>query len=362
MSGDAPTLKQLGWDQAWEKAFAPFDEKGWYPGRIAVEGKGQYVVLSEQGEMTGIVAGKLLHTSYSAADLPKVGDWVALTYMPDEDKAVINAVAPRRTKISRKTAGREIEEQILVTNVDLAFVVHAMDRTFNARLLERHIMTVLEGGSKPIVVLNKEDLCEDIPATVAAAERSAAGVEVVVVSALTGGHINELARHIHPGETVVFIGSSGVGKSSLINRLYGEEVQHTIEVRESDSKGRHTTTAREMIVLPNGALVIDTPGTREFHVWFAGEGMVGAFPEVEELAIRCHFRNCSHTVEKRCAVLGAVADGSLPAGRYQGYLKLQRELKHLELSQSTRATVDRKNRDKVIHKALKKLHRIKEKW
>src|ERR1051326_4833282 len=324
------SLEALGWNASWEQAFQFYREKGLEPGRIAVEDKHYYVVLTAQGELTGQIAGKLLHTSRAPADLPKVGDWVAVSPLRKENKAVIHNVLLRRTKVSRKVPGRETEEQVLATNVDLAFVVQALDTTFNPGLLQRHLVMVRESGAQPVVVLNKADLCDDTTEKAAIATEAATGAPVVIVSAKTGDGIEGLARLIHPAETIVFIGASGVGKSTLINDLYGEEVQATTEVRERDAKGRHTTTWRELIQLPNGGLVIDTPGMREFQMWLANEGMREAFSDLDQLATRCHFPSCTHTTEARCAVLEALSSGTVSRDRYEKFLKLHKELAYLD--------------------------------
>jgi len=350
-------LASLGWNSTMEESLARFRARGWVPGRVAVEDKHRFVVLAEEGELSASVAGKLLHETRSSAELPKVGDWVAVSIVPNEDKAVIHAVLPRRTQLARKVPGREIEEQVLVANIDVAFVVQALDLSFNVRRLERFLVMALEGGSRPVVVLNKTDLCDDVEARLADAQSAAGAAPVVGVSAKTGGGMKALKEFILPAETVVFVGSSGVGKSSLINRLYGEEVQATIEVRESDAKGRHTTTSREMILLPNGGLVIDTPGLREFHMWVASEGLEIAFPEIEELAVRCHFRDCSHTGEKRCAVLEALERGAISRERYDSHLKLKRELDQLAGEKARHTYLERKRQTKIAQRAFSKLKR-----
>ena len=294
-------LALLGWNSFFEEAFAGWREKGLLPARVVMEDKHAYVLVGERGDFSAAVTGKLLHQRGCNADLPKVGDWVAVALMEKEGKGVIQAVLPRRTRIARKMPGREVEEQILAANIDTAFVVQALDQSFNRRRLERFLVMVHEGGATP----------------------------VVAACAKTGRGLKQLRELVRPTETVVFIGPSGVGKSSLINRLYGEEIQATIEVREQDAKGRHATTWRELIQLPWGGLVIDTPGMREFHTWGADDGIREAFPDVEEMAVRCHFRDCTHTAEKRCAVQEAVACGVLARERYESYLKLQRELDYL---------------------------------
>ncbi|MEW6303667.1 MAG: ribosome small subunit-dependent GTPase A [Verrucomicrobiota bacterium] len=350
-------LEKLGWDSEWEARFSPFHEKGLAPGRVAVEDKHHYIALTSQGHLTAQVAGKVLHNAESTAALPKVGDWVALTPLPNEDKGVIHHVLPRKTKLSRKLPGREVEEQMLVANIDLVFIVQPLDREYNPRLVERHLIMVHEGGAQPVVVLNKTDLCPNLAQRLDDARGAAGDAPVVAASAKLGEGIEELQRFIKPGTTVVFVGASGVGKSSLINALYGDEVQATAEVRESDAKGRHMTTWREMIILPNGGLVIDTPGMREFQMWLADEGVQGTFTDIEEVGTRCHFRNCSHTVEKKCAVLAAVESGEITQERYNNYLKLRRELEFLEQAHTRHGYLERRRRTRVAQRAFEKFKR-----
>jgi ribosome biogenesis GTPase / thiamine phosphate phosphatase len=345
------SLEMLGWTPALAAQFGT-RAAGLIPGRIGVEDKHFYVVLTADGELIGQVSGKLLHSARTPADLPKVGDWVVCARLRGEAKVVIHEVLARRTKLSRKVPGREVEEQVLATNVDLAFAVQALDSTFNPALLQRHLVMVFESGAKPVVVLNKADLCSDISGKVVEARKTAPDTALVVVSARTTAGIDELAALIHPGETIVFIGSSGVGKSTLINDLCGEEIQATAEVRERDAKGRHTTSWRELIVLPNGGLVIDTPGMREFQMWVAEEGLRDAFADLDTLAVQCHFRDCSHTVENRCAVLAAVSAGALPPERYHRYIKLRNELAYLEETQAKRTWIQRNRRARVAQRAF----------
>jgi ribosome biogenesis GTPase len=351
MPASAITLEALGWTSDRESAFRTLCMGGLEPGRVAVEDKHHYVILRPGGEVTGHAAGKLLHRTRSAADLPKVGDWVAISCLPNEAKALIHHVLPRKTKLSRKVAGRELEEQVLATNIDKAFVVQALDSTFNLALLRRHLVMVFESGARPAVILNKADLAEDLSAKLVQAREAATGVEIVIASATTRQGIEELNGQIAAGQTVVFIGSSGVGKSSLINDLCGEEVQATEEVRESDSKGRHTTAWRELILLPSGGLVIDTPGMREFHMWTAHEGMREAFADLDALASQCRFTNCRHAKEKGCAVLAAVTSGQVPVERYQSYLKLKKEQAFLENAQRKHAWMQRRRQARVAQRA-----------
>lgn len=318
-----PDLRELGWDDAWAAALP---DPALVPARVAGEGKNYYFAVTAEGERLARVAGRMLHRRTADAELPKVGDWVGVRRVPQDERVVIEAVLPRRTWLARKLPGRETEAQVLATNMDVVFVVQALDATFNLRRLERFLVMVHEGGARPVVVLNKADLCDDVPARVAAAQAAAGETAVLTACARTGRGLGGLRRFTGPGRTVAFVGTSGVGKSSLINRLAGEALLPTQEVRAADAKGRHTTTARELLPLPGGGLVIDTPGMREFHMWTAEEGLGEAFPDIVALAAGCHFRNCTHTGEKACAVLAAQAEGRLERARHESFQKLRHEL------------------------------------
>ena len=321
-------LRHLGWDENWEASFAPHRSAGLEPGRVALEDKHAFVVVTTRGEVPARVAGRLLHRSDSAT-LPKVGDWVGLSHKTGDTRAVVQEVLPRRTSLFRKVPGRQTVPQVLAANMDVAFIVQALDLTFNPRRLERFLVMVHEGGSQAVVILNKADLDDQVAPRLAAARALAADSPVLIVSARTRRGIGELRRFLPSGRTGVFVGTSGVGKSSLINQLCGEEVQPTLEVREHDGKGRHSTTWRELILLPEGGLVIDTPGMREFHMWLADGGLDEAFPEIADLALTCHFRACSHTREPRCAVQAALTAGTLSQDRFASFLKLRHELEYL---------------------------------
>lgn len=330
MADNTRPIVGLGWNAEWEFLFLPLANKGWLPGRVAVEDKHHYQISADTGLITGKVTGKFRSKTRTQADFPKVGDWVAFQPNPGGERAQIHAILPRATQLARKRKGRETTEQVLVSNVDLAFIVHGLDRELNVRLIERFLVMTREGGVKPVVLLNKTDLDSDSADKIAELRQVMGEGPVLATCARTGRGIEELTRFIEPGRTVVFMGASGVGKSSLINRLYGEEIQATAEVRERDAKGRHTTTWREMILLPDGGLVIDTPGMREFHMWISDEGIREAFPDIASLSLQCHFRDCTHAREQRCAVQAAVRSGELSDHRYQSFLKLQRELELLD--------------------------------
>lgn len=348
-------LTELGWNTTRDEQFAPHRAKGFVPARVAVEDKHYYRLWTATAELTAQVTGKLIHESRrDPAALPKVGDWVAAKLLPNEEKAAIHAVLPRHSQITRKTAGRDTAPQILATNIETVFLVTAADASFNAARLERMLVMARDSGAQAAVVLNKIDLCPDLKARQREVEAIAAAAPVFAVCALTGRGMKRLAAPIKPGVTVAFIGTSGVGKSSLINQLYGEELMPTLEVRESDAKGRHTTSWREMIFLPQGGVVIDTPGMREFHLWSTSTGAGETFPDIEALAAQCRFRDCTHTQEQDCAVRAAHTAGALAAERYESFVKLQRELHYLREAERRAQWQDHRKGDRVAHRIFNK--------
>lgn len=330
-----PELRALGWSAHFEEAFHSHAEDGVVPARVTVQHRGAYVLWSEHGELHAELSGRLRHEAASAAALPATGDWVVVRPHENGDGAVIQAVLPRRTSVSRKSASRASEEQVLAANVDVVFVVAGLDGDLNMRRLERYLATVWESGAEPVVILSKADLCDDVAAAVLDVETVAIGVPVHVVSGVTGGGVAELRQYFEGDRTVTLVGSSGVGKSTLINRLLGDDLLAVAEVR-SDGRGRHTTTARQLIPLPTGGLVLDTPGIRELQLWDVGEGFATTFGDIEDVIRKCRFADCTHEREPDCAVKGALADGSLEAERWASYQKLQRELRALEIRQDKR--------------------------
>jgi len=348
------SLEQLGWNEELIKQFEPYRAQGYVPARVAIEDKHFYRLYAECGPLTGQCSGKILHASKSPSDLPKVGDWVVIASLEAEGKATIHEVMPRKSSLSRKLTGREVQEQILVTNIDRAFVVQALDETFNIPRLERMLVMVREGGAEPVIVLNKLDLCDDVKARVAEAEKAAGDAPVLTTCAITCKGIKGIKKLIGKRDTVVFFGTSGVGKSTLINDIYGEDVLPVGEVRDEDSKGRHTTTWRELIPLPQGGLVIDTPGMREFYIWLADEGLNRAFEDIDSLAVGCHFRDCTHTKEKKCAVLDARTAGTINEERYQSYIKLSKEQKFLKEVKRQKGWKTREKSSRVLHRVFNK--------
>ena len=319
-------LAALGWDEHWAETLARNPAGGSSPARVVNEDKNAYVVVGEAGEYPATISGRLHHLKRNNAQLPKVGDWVTLKPPTAQSAAVIQTVLSRRTQVLRQGTGRATTAQVLVANVDLVFLVQALDPSFNARRLERFLVMVRQGGAQPVVLLNKVDLTDHVAERTQEARAAAGDAPVLITSAKTGKGFGELRALLVPRQTVCFLGTSGVGKSSLINRLYGEKVQDTVPVREDDSKGRHTTTRREILPLPNGTLVVDTPGMREFHLWLADTGLADSFPELTALAAHCRFRDCTHGAEPGCAVKAAVAGQTVPADRYESFRKLQAEL------------------------------------
>ncbi len=358
----APT--GLGWDAGWDEAFEPFADGGRRPARVVAVHKETAIVRGDVGgDRPATVTGRFRFDALSASDFPAVGDWVALE--PTDagagagDPAVIAAVLPRRTAFvrsaadaSRRTAGNLADEQVIAANVDIAFLVAGLDGDFNLRRLERYLAVAWSSGVTPVIVLNKADIARELEERLVAVAAIAPGVPIVVLSALTGDHVTDLMPYLGLGQTSVVLGSSGVGKSTLVNTLLGEQRQATSDVREDDSRGRHTTTHRELFGLPGGALLIDTPGIRSLEVAGADEGVDTAFDDIAELALACRFSDCRHQDEPGCAVGRAIADGTLGEDRLVSYRKLERELAHAERREDPRARAAELKRWRQIHKAV----------
>jgi ribosome biogenesis GTPase / thiamine phosphate phosphatase len=338
---DAPSVEQLGWDEQWLSELEQLDDDNLISGRIAAQHRGVYVVWSTAGELRAEPSGRLFHDVEVGAPMPAVGDWVAIRPRPGEFRGTIEAVLPRRTAISRKQAFKESREQVLAANVDVVLLLNGLDEDFSLRRLERYLTTAWESGAQPVVVLTKSDLHADVTDALLDVERVAIGVPVVAVSNVTGDGLDAVRQHLGSGRTAVLLGSSGVGKSSLLNRLAGTQLMRTSELA-ADGTGRHTTSHRELVLLPNGSLVIDTPGLRELQLW---EGDLGeSFSDVDELGANCRFNDCTHTHEPGCDVLAAVDDGRLELERLRSWRKLQRELLSIAARKDRRLHAELKRR------------------
>jgi ribosome biogenesis GTPase len=330
-------LARLGWTPALEDQFAPHAAAGLEPARVTVEHRGAYLLYTARGERPAELSGRLRHVVDSRDELPAVGDWVAVADPEGADRALVQAVLPRRTKFSRMAAtdhGQTVE-QVVAANVDVVFLVAGLDGDLNLRRLERYLTLGWESGAEPVVVLTKSDLCENVEAAVLEVESVAVSVPVHPVSNVTGDGLGRLAGYFAGDRTVAALGSSGVGKSSLVNRLAGQELMATGDLR-ADGRGRHTTSNRQLLMLPGGGLFLDTPGMRELRLWESEEGLATAFDDVEAAAARCRFSDCAHETEPGCAVRAAVTDGSLDPERLASWRKLEGELRHLALKQDAR--------------------------
>ncbi|MFD2443136.1 ribosome small subunit-dependent GTPase A [Bacillus sp. CGMCC 1.16607] len=350
-------LNLIGMNQQVKEMFAPYIEQGFTIGRVALEHKRMYRVWTENGEPLCEVSGKFSYVSFGREDYPAVGDWVVLQERINENRGTIHAILPRMSKFSRKSAGRVTEEQIVAANVDTIFLVNSLNEDLNLRRLERYLLLTWESGANPVIILSKADLCENIAEKVMEVESVALGVPIIAISALENDGIDKLQEFLQPGKTVALLGSSGVGKSTITNILLGEEKQTVQEIRTGDDKGKHTTTHREMILLPNGSVLIDTPGMRELQLWESNDGVSESFSDIEGLTDNCRFRDCKHEKEPGCAVREAIENGELPVERLHSYKKLLKELAYLDRKVDKKAQSDEKKQWKNISKQMK--HKVK---
>lgn len=362
------SIEALGWDDSWAAAFAPHAARGLRPARVVLEHQHIYRVHLGDRDVLARVTGRVRHRLAGREAFPAVGDWVAVREAPGDDMLLVDDVLPRRSRFVRKAAGQTTEAQVVAANVDVVFLVSGLDHDFNVRRIERYLLTAWDGGAQPVIVLNKADLHDEgqpgapsasLQAVLDELAPVAGATPVEVVSALDGRAVDRLRAHVGARRTAAFLGSSGVGKSTLINRLIGADVQRTADVRAHDSRGRHTTTHRELLVLADGSLLIDTPGMRELQLWDAGEGLLGAFADIAVLGEACRFRDCTHDTEPHCAVRAAVDEGRLHPDRLTNYLRLARELAHTREQIDERALADRKRADRVQAKALRNSYKLR---
>jgi ribosome biogenesis GTPase len=357
-------LAAFGWDDGWAEAFAPHAADGVVPARVGIEFNHIYRLFTSEGEINAQQAGRILHRAAGRQDLAAVGDWVAVRVGGGGD-GTIDAILPRRSKFSRKVAGELTQEQVVAANIDTVFLMMGLDLDYNPRRLERYLMMSYESGASPVILLSKADVADDLPGRIAEIAASAPGTPVHAIAAkpkqdrdpdAAVQSIQIVEEYLGPGRTGALLGSSGVGKSTLINALIGAEMLKTRDVREHDSRGRHTTQHRQLIVLPGKGLLIDTPGMRELQLWVA-ETAKESFEDIETLSAACHFTDCRHRDEPRCAVKRAVEEGTVTAERLASFHKLADEMQALDERKGVRARIDEKRQGRSTNKALKLLYK-----
>ena len=352
-------LTTIGWSEFFAANFESYAEEGFTCGRVALEHKNLFRLYTQHGEVIAEIAGKLRHEATSRRDLPAVGDWVVIRARPESGRAMIHAVLPRRTSFARKIAGSRTEEQIVGANVDTVFLFTSLNQDFSLRRIERYLLIAWESGANPIIILSKSDLCDGVTGPIDEMQSVARGVPIHAISVVTGNGLQDIAQYFKRGQTVAFLGSSGVGKSTLINHLTGFDRLKVQTVRESDDRGKHTTTHRELVLLPSGGLVLDTPGMRELQLWEGDDSLQLVFDDIEALAARCFFSDCQHQDEPQCAVREALAAGEIDAGRYESYEKLQKELNYVARRKDKLSEIAEKKKWKKLSRLATERARLK---
>ncbi len=332
-------------------------EQGLHIGRIVKENRHLYEIETEQGRLSGKVSGHFDYTAVNRADYPTIGDWVAIKI--DQNTAVIEKLIDRKSAFSRKRAGKEIEEQIIAANIDYIFLVFALEggRNYSEGAVERFLTRAWDSGASPIIILNKSDLCENTADFICKTESIAAGTPIHLTSAIDGNGIEELKNYLKPGKTIGFTGYSGVGKSALINALCGVDIMRTGSIREDDKRGKHTTTHKELILLDDGSILIDSPGLKELQLWGDESSLDSTFEDISDLADLCRFNNCSHNGEPGCMIQASLNNGDLDMDRYNRYLQMKKELQRLERKNSKKAQLEAKKKDKDISKWAKSFNK-----
>ncbi|WP_352420078.1 ribosome small subunit-dependent GTPase A [Proteiniborus sp.] len=346
-------LLDLGWNECFEKGIEQYGDS-YSIGRVAVEYRSLYKVYTEDGEIFASVSGKMINSATGRDDYPAVGDWVILDKNSNQnDRTIIRGILERKSKFSRKVAGNSFDEQIIAANIDIAFICMSLNNNFNLRRLERYITMAWDSGARPVVLLTKADLCKDVDEKLDQTSGILFGIDVHCISCVSKSGISEVENYLEKGITVAFIGSSGVGKSTIINELLGESRQITQEVSNIGEKGRHTTTNRELVILPEGGVVIDTPGMRELHILDVSDSIDTAFKDIEGLSLKCKFSDCTHSSEPNCAVKEAISNGTLSKKRYESYVKLKKEAEYTERKLNRKAEIQYKKLAKKFTKSLR---------
>ncbi|MFC2150236.1 ribosome small subunit-dependent GTPase A [Calditrichota bacterium] len=353
-------LDSLGWNSFFEKAYEEYStDKQAQPARVARQNKAQYEVYCKEGHLTAQTSGAFNFAAESSTDFPTVGDWVVISKIPDEEKAIIHVVLPRKSAFTRKVAGTITDEQVIASNVDVIFIVTGLDNNYNLSRIERYLAQTLMSGTQPVILLNKADLCLNPQEKLAEVQAIAGTAPVHLFSAIEDTDLNFLLDYIDRGVTATLTGSSGVGKTTIINSFLESQLLPTQQISNTVGKGMHTTTWREMVLLPNGGIVIDTPGMRELQLWADDDYQPSHFEEIERIIGACHFRNCNHKDEPGCAIRAALEDGSLEERRWRSYQKMTKEIQQLEFRKNIKAKRNAKARSKAISKYSRQLKKMR---
>ena len=350
-------IEQYGFDSFYKKEFETFKEAGFEPGRITAEHKERYNVITGQGEITGEVTGRFLYDTDASSDFPKTGDWVAVTCFAEDKKCIIHNLLKRRSQFSRGQSGKETGSQVIAANIDYIFIVQSFNSDFNLNRIERYIVMAEEGNCMPVIIINKNDLTDNPEPYIDSVRKRLKNIHLFSISCETGNGLDELKEFIKTGKTYALAGSSGVGKSSIINLLMNHTLQKTAEIRVSDGRGKHTTTRRELFLLPGGGIIIDTPGMREFSIRNSDVAGSDIYSDISKIAAGCRYKDCSHTHEAGCAVKEALENGIITEGHLENYFKLKKESDYLDSLIDKNIYLERKKKEKELHRIIKRYYK-----